>query len=337
MRALCPLAFSFAVSCAGAPVATSLQLDWHDRPTGSAASLRGLAAVDAHTAIVSGSNGAVLRTDDGGATWRDISPPECANCDFRDVEALSKDELVLMVAGQPARVYRSVDGGANWRLAHEDPRPEAFFDALAFHGCRGVLFGDPLHGAFALLRSDDGGTSWAPTDALPPARDGEAAFAASGTCLVAAGDGAFVLATGGAGSRLIRFTVDGSRRETALPLAEGASARGAFSVAVSGEQLCVVGGDYQNPLDGAGTAAWSADGGATFHSADALGYRSAVQWLDDRTLLAVGSHGASVSDDGGATWRAFGGVGFHALAVADDGAVWACGSDGRVAQLLVAR
>ncbi|MEZ6037759.1 MAG: YCF48-related protein [Planctomycetota bacterium] len=338
MRALlCPLAFSLAVSCAGAPVATFSQLDWHDQPTGSTASLRGLAALDANTAIVSGSNGTVLRTDDGGATWRDIAPPDCANCDFRDVEALSKDELVLMVAGQPARVYRSVDGGDSWGIVHQDPRPEAFFDALAFDGRRGVMFGDPQQGEFALLCTDDGGGSWTATKALPSARDGEAAFAASGTCLVAAGDGSFLLTTGGAGSRLLRFAVDGMLGEAALPLAEGAAARGAFSIAVRGPRLCAVGGDYTAPLDGAGSAVWSDDGGASWHVADALGFRSAVQWIDERTLVAVGSHGASVSGDGGATWRAFGNVGFHALAVGRDGAVWACGSDGRVARLRIAR
>lgn len=36
---------------------------------------RGLAAVDRSTAWVAGSKGTVLRTVDGGRSWRDVSPP----------------------------------------------------------------------------------------------------------------------------------------------------------------------------------------------------------------------------------------------------------------------
>ena len=82
------------------------------------------------------------------------------------------------------------------------------------------------------------------------------------------------------------------------------------------------------------TAAWSDDGGASWQAADALGYRSAVGWLDPQTLLAVGSDGGSWSADAGHTWRPFGTTGWHALARARDGSVWACGSDGRVASLV---
>lgn len=338
-RSLAALLFTTLVACTATTTGEVTAIGWRPCASAGSVSLRGLAAVSADLAYVGGSDGTLLRTDDGGASWRSVAPPDCADCDFRDVEAIGSRIVLAMVAGQPARIYRSADGGSSWDLVLHDARETAFFDAMAFDadGVHGVLFGDPQQGRFVLLASDDGGCSWRECDVLPPARDGEAAFAASGTCLVALAGGRFALVTGGAGSRLLGFTTTSLLQNASLPLIADTAARGAFSVAGRGMQLCVVGGDYSEPQRGVGSAARSDDGGLTWHIADALGYRSAVQWLDDDLLLATGSHGASVSDDGGKTWRQFGELGFHSLAVAPDAAVWACGSDGRVARLIVQR
>ena len=54
---------------------------WHDTPTGTTAHFRGLSAVSASTAWVSGytpTDGVVMRTTDSGATWQDVSPPGSA-------------------------------------------------------------------------------------------------------------------------------------------------------------------------------------------------------------------------------------------------------------------
>src|SRR4051812_16551840 len=50
---------------------------WHDVATGTTAHFRGLAAVSATTAWISGytpTDGVVMRTTDGGATWQDVTP-----------------------------------------------------------------------------------------------------------------------------------------------------------------------------------------------------------------------------------------------------------------------
>lgn len=315
--------------------------------TGSKASFRGLSAVDAEVAYVSGSGGTVLRTDDGGKTWQDVAPNGTEDCDFRDIEALDRDQVVAMVAGQPARVYRSDDGGQAWRLVHEDPRKEAFFDALAFAGDVGMMFGDAIDGQFGMLQSNDGGRTWHDRSGvmLPPPGAGEAAFAASGTCLVAADAdaGVFSLVTGGGPTRAITFgpAVIGEAGKHHwyqwLPLQQGASSKGAFSVAWRGARGVAVGGNYSEPLVTTETVATTADGGVTWATGDAGGFRSAVVWLDERALLSVGSHGASWSDDAGRTWQGFGETGFHCLSKGRDGSVWASGSDGRVARLVTAK
>lgn len=313
-----------------------------------AVSLRGLAVVDAECAWVSGTGGTILRTVDGGRSWQDVAPEGSADCDFRDVEAFDRDTALAMVAGQPARVYRTADGGGSWQLVYEDSRPAAFFDALARDGDTVVLFGDAIDGRFALLVSQDAGRSWRDRSAssLPPAGAGEAGFAASGQCLQRRGDGAFSLVTGGGPARHIAFAFDAAggvasggdaaitHVDEPLPLRRGPSA-GAFAIAWSGARAVVVGGDYADPETPGGCAALTEDGGRTWAPVAVHGFRSAVAWLDEQTVLAVGSHGASLSRDGGRSFEVFQSEGFHACECAPDGTVWAVGSGGRVARLRV--
>src|SRR4051794_33496269 len=68
---------------------------WHDLATGTTAHFRGLAAVSATTAWISGytpTDGVVMRTTDGGATWQDVTPPGAAALQFRDIEAFDADD-----------------------------------------------------------------------------------------------------------------------------------------------------------------------------------------------------------------------------------------------------
>lgn len=299
-------------------------------------SLRGLAVVDASTVWVGGSRGTLLRSTDGGLTFADVAPPDAGGSDFRSLCAAGPDEALAAVAGLPARVYRTTDGGRNWSVVHEDRRPAAFFDGLASLGDTRWLVGDPIGGHFVLLRSDDRGAHWCVLPG-PLAEPGEAAFAASGTCLVAA-DGTLRLVTGGTVARL-HTSLDGGATWTAvaLPLPHGAESQGAFGLAVAGGSLVVVGGDYRAPAAAGRGAARSVDGGGTWAPVDALGYRSSACWIDPDHVLAVGEIGGSLSADGGLTWAPFGEASFHAVAAARGGVVFACGSRGRVARLVPGR
>lgn len=337
----------WVAACASAPLPLP-EPTWHLVPVGSlhagasaAPSLRGLAAVDAATAWVTGSGGAILRTRDGGANWQAVGPRGLERADFRDVVAWSADEALVMVAGEPAQLLRTDDGGRSWQVVFAEAAAGAFFDGLAAHGDDVALFGDPLGGLHYLRRSHDRGRSFFVPDLawLPAPLPGEAGFAASGTCLHWMGRNDLAIATGGGPAA--RFLRQGPPPVAVeLPLQAGAASRGAFSVAfaVDARHGVVVGGDYQAAEVAQGTAAWTADGGATWQAARVppAGYRSAVLWLGGTRWLATGPGGTSLSGDHGQSWQPFGAIGWHCLARTGD-TVWAAGGDGRVGRLQLPR
>src|SRR3954447_9432894 len=89
---------------------------WSLSDTGVTARFRGLAPVSARVAWVAGSGGTVLRTVDGGRSWRDVGPPAAAGLEFRDIEAFDRDHAVALTIGEgeQSRVYTTADGGRSW-------------------------------------------------------------------------------------------------------------------------------------------------------------------------------------------------------------------------------
>ncbi len=278
---------------------------------------------------------------------------DAAQLDLRDVHALAGASVVAMAAGEGARsrVYRSADGGAGWELALANPDPEGFFDAIAFWDAeRGVLIGDPVAGRFALYSTTSGGASWSrlPASAAPEALPGEHLFAASGTCIATAGDESVWFGTGGQVARILRSD-DRGDTWTAVdaPLAHGADSAGVFSLAfVDARRGIAVGGDYQAPARPEGVAAWTDDGGRSWHAVaperGPAGYRSAVAFAPagaDPTrppvAIAVGTSGADISTDLGRSWRPLPGAPkLNAIVFTEDPAVaWAAGPDGTLARV----
>jgi photosystem II stability/assembly factor-like uncharacterized protein len=318
---------------------------WTVQASGTAASLRGVSAVDDRTAWASGANGTVLRTLDGGATWTVIPVPGGEKTDFRDIEAFGTDEAVIMGIDRPARIFRTTDGGRTWALAFTDDTPGIFLDGMAFFDDRnGLAFGDPMDGRFFLIATPDGGASWTPLPAAsrPAAREGEAAFAASGTSAFARLRDVW-LVTGGTVSRVWRSEDRGRRWEpVASGLLQGLSSAGGFSVAFLDRRSgIVVGGDYRAEAAPAGNAAVTADGGRTWAPVGDRrpgGFRETVAFAPGAkppVAVTVGPSGSDVSLDLGRTWAPIQGpAGFHSLSFAKRGRVgWAVGRNGLIARL----
>jgi photosystem II stability/assembly factor-like uncharacterized protein len=326
------------------------QVSWEETVVDADQSFRGLDAVDRRTAWVTGGSateggpGRVFRTTDGGHDWEDVSPPDTGGLLFRDVEARSKKEAVVLAIGpgDASRIYRTTDGGRSWATAFVNDDPAAFYDCMSFYpgGRRGLALSDPVDGRFRILATRDSGRSWTvlPDDGMPEAPT-EAAFAASGDCLVTAGRTAY-FGSGGGASRVFRsddYGLTWTATDSTIPAGEAA---GVFALAFrTPKQGIAVGGDFAAPADGVDAVAVTRHGRTWRNAGDLAHLGEDVAYLPGRghRLIVTGESGevmgTSVSRDGGQSWTQVSETGYHALDCTRDGSCWAAGGTGRVARL----
>ncbi len=321
------------------------QETWKKVESGVTVELRGLSVVNRNVAWASGAKGTVLRTVDG-ENWSDVSvhrsQPDAAKLDFRDIQAFDKLTAIAMSAGPgvASTMYKTTDGGVSWERLIVNGEETGFWDAIDFWDAQhGVVFGDPVRGQFQILRTDDGGKTWANVaqeGSQLQALANEGAFAASGTCVAVWGKQDVWFATGGAEKTRVFHSSDRgltwSQAETPLPA--GAPPKGLFSVAFADAQTgFAVGGDYQKAKAEGLNAVKSVDGGKTWQAASALpvGFLSVVTVVPGQAVFVVGGlAGSGVSRDGGAHWQVLSETPLNALAFADAVHGWAVGPKGLV-------
>ena len=317
-------------------VAGVAHAQWDIEDSHTTADLRGIDNVGAGVAWASGTNGTVLRTEDGGYLWQACTiPPGAEHLDFRGVQAFDANTAIVMSSGKGdlSRLYETTDGCQTWKLVFTNPDKDGFWDAVAWDTDVQTIYilGDPVNNAFRLFTQS---LATGEFTSKPPAEDppqangdplraapGEAAFAASNSVFVEISrDGSLGFVTGGRRPEMVEYFAFVPAEHThfsfwsrvALPFAPGESS-GAFSVARSSDvrdnrffPIVVIGGDYKHPDSASQTAAWSMDGLA-FQAAETPphGFRSAVAYdADTKTWITVGPNGTDISTDDGRNWRA---------------------------------
>jgi len=306
---------------------------WHETPTGTTASLRGLSAVSATTAWAS------------GATWQNVTPAGSPpTLQFRDIEAFDEDNAVALSVGTgtDSRIYWTADGGAHWTLAFVNTDPNAFYDCMTFFdNKRGLALSDPPDGIkFRILSTSDRGRTWSVVNpaGMPPALPGEFAFAASGQCITSAHGHRAWFGTGGAEeARVFRSSDRGQTWAVAsTPMNSGPTA-GIFALAFRSQQHgLAVGGDFAAPAASPNNFAMTRDGGSFWRLIPAAPpeYRSGATWVNGNTAIVVGPTGSDVSTNHGHTWTGFDDGSFHTVDCANPSACWASGANGRAAYLV---
>jgi photosystem II stability/assembly factor-like uncharacterized protein len=310
---------------------TAAGAQWQMLDAHTTADLRGIDNVGKGVVWASGTNGTVLRSEDGGFEWQNCAvPPAAEKLDFRGIQAFDNNTAIVMSSGpgELSRLYKTTDGCQSWKLLRMNTDPDGFWDAIVFadhspslrEPDAGELVGDPVKGHFVVFSKM--GPNWFKECSdlfAPAARNQESAFAASNSSILSFGRRDFMLATGGVhGSRVIFFHTElypGSndnleaKQDTAdVPIASGAESAGIFSLGERDRKSIVaVGGDFLKPNDSIGTAAFTTDGGKHWTAAATPphGYRSSVAYDEAaKTWLTVGPNGTDISTDDGHDWRA---------------------------------
>jgi photosystem II stability/assembly factor-like uncharacterized protein len=335
----------FGKLTAGAFLALALTVtcfaQWTRFDAGTDASFRGLDVESKNIIWASGTGGTVIRTIDGGKTWKTIKVPGADQLDFRDIEAFGETTAYVLSIGngESSRIYKTKDGGDTWKLQFTNKDEKAFFDSIAFWDEKnGIAQSDPVDGKYVLYSTTDG-ENWSPVpgSSRPGAKEGEAAFAASGTCVTTYGKNGLFLITGGADARVL-FSPDRGKTWSSYsaPMVSGPAGAGIFGIAMRGKKGVIVGGDYTKPEIDNGNIAYSDDGGRTWQTrrkANSFGYRSGAEFVTKKIIVIVGPDGSDISDDGGQTWRGIEKGNFNSVDSRGKDAVWAVGAKGLVAKL----
>ncbi|MET3667050.1 photosystem II stability/assembly factor-like uncharacterized protein [Caulobacter sp. 1776] len=271
--------------------------------------LRGLSPTGGKTWWASGSKGWIIRGKDERQDPIRIVGAE--TLDFRGLHAFDDDHVLAMSAGpgEASQLWRTRDGGKTWKRLSANLDPKGFWDSIVFlDNKRGYILGDPTQGRFTVLYTADGGESWTrlPDKGLPPAADGEGAFAASNGCIAVNHRGQVAFCTGGAGKARVYLSRGGGGVFVALdtPILADAPSKGAFAIAFDkGGALWVCGGDYKTPKAEGVNLARLDPSRVTFDAVAApAGYLSSISIQGD-TVMATGLSGTIVSRRGGAFQR----------------------------------
>jgi photosystem II stability/assembly factor-like uncharacterized protein len=308
---------------------------------GQPTNIRGLSVVDDNVAWISGNKGHIAITTDGGKTWDWQQVKGFEKADFRDIEAFSAKGAIIMSSGTPALILKTTDGGVNWQVKYRNTDTAYFLDAMDFADKQhGYVLGDPINSRFVLLETKDGGETWNPFKYPPNALPGEAAFAASGTCLRVDADG-ITIVTGGSHSRRLVYdkSIPSLWTTSNLLLVQGKPSQGAFSLANGGCNI-VVGGDYQKDhLTDSVAEYWCyngtyAGGPALLSKTPPAGFQSCVEFIKDETFLSTGTPGSNITTDGGSTWAKIDGTSYNVCRKAKHGKlVLLAGNDGEIGVL----
>lgn len=298
--------------------------------------IRGLEVSPEGTIWASGTEGTVIRSTNQGETWEHFQVPGADSLDFRDIEAFSSSEAMVLSAGSPAKIYHTTDAGQSWELVYENNHPNIFLDGMDFNEAKqGVAYGDPIDSNFALIFYIDG--KWDTLEhSLPSPLEGEAGFAASGTGVICEGNNIWIATGGGLMARVLVGTfTEPNFHPILLPMPSG-EGRGIFSIAKNGDNMVAVGGAYLDSTNIKGTAVVSRNGGASWKKSlrPAFGYRScavALPFDGDKTFVACGRTGIDYTRDGGITWQLLSTAGGYFTAASNGTKVYFAGRYGKMA------
>jgi photosystem II stability/assembly factor-like uncharacterized protein len=297
-------------------------------------SFRGLSVADDQTIWVSGSNGTVGKSLDGGKTWRFQQIKGYEKTDFRDVEAFDSLNALIMGIDCPARILKTTDGGNFWKIVFEDTTKGMFLDAMSFNESNvsnGIVVGDPIEGKAFILSTSNKGDTWTKRELnrRPALDSGEAFFASSGSNICYYSKNDAVAVTGGKVSNLLF-----QQKKIPLPLIQGAESTGANAIAVkNATTFMIVGGDFTKKDATIGNFCFTKNAGKSWISSiqPPTGYRSCVAYIHENMWITCGLNGVDITEDDGLHFKRISNLGFHVCKKSKKGnKIFLAGGGGRI-------
>lgn len=273
--------------------------------------LFGLSFADAQHGHASGTNGTILATADGGATWTPQNAPVKTVAEGGKENILSisfPDPLHGHAVGADGTILATDDGGATWRVQQPPAGGIDVGGVTTGWAFRSVSFSDPNRGVIvggaAILSTQDGGASWTPF--------GNPRFGSLRAVSLVDGQHAQVVARAGQENGIPFVSIasdDGGRTWTPHAADLGPGIDNLNFNAVS----------FSDPLHGhavgdEGRIVATSDGGLTWRlqrSNRGIETLTGVSFVDERRGLAVGTIDflageqkaiLFATDDGGTTW-----------------------------------
>ena len=274
--------------------------------------------------LAAGSDGALLRSIDGGISWKSVDSPY-----HGEIQALAREPVsgALLLGGTEGVIGRSTDGGASWRIAPVE-MPQPLTPVTGFHSCGARLFARSALGR--VLVSSDHGASWR------VAETSSRAFFTDGYCDMRRG--AIVLSShlgevfrsvdGGEHWQTVSFQGEDNRKFLSALRADpgsgalilgahhgaafrstdgGASWMPAVTTHTASMESLLVAGRRVVGFGAGGFLVSSTDAGRTWRVSNPpldVVMREVVALPDSRVLVASGELGGVLrSSDGGANWR----------------------------------
>ncbi|MFQ3212691.1 MAG: photosystem II stability/assembly factor-like uncharacterized protein [Marivirga sp.] len=214
--------------------------------TQTSALIIGLDGWDSSYVWASGTSGTVLRSEDGGNSWKEHVYEKADSLQFRAIKALSATEALVMSAGEGAAsqlLKFSVRDG--WQHLYTMEHEDGFLDAIElFPNGTAIAYGDAIDSSYFILLSDTTFSNWKRIYKTPIPGVSEGGFASSGTNIAIGENGKAWIGTGAGGNANVLISEDYGQSWTIeeTPMVKGEAA-GITAIRQKNNYLFIAGGD----------------------------------------------------------------------------------------------
>ena len=147
---------------------------WTVQNSGINTNLASVKAVSQSVAWAAGNEAQVLTTTNGGTNWSPVGGGAIGNADIYVINALDANTAFVSTSpGTSTFIYRTTNAGSTWTNVYS--LTGGFIDGIKMiDASNGIAVGDPVGGKWTVLKTTDGGGTWARI-ATEPAQVGQEA------------------------------------------------------------------------------------------------------------------------------------------------------------------